>query len=59
MDNILKLMDEYIKHEKIEELEQIKAEIQETYKADINNDIVSFVKVLNIIDKHIEKLKED
>lgn len=41
----------------VEELERVKAEIQEEYKANINNDIVSFAKVLNILDKHISELK--
>ena len=59
MDNILKLMDEYIKHEKIKELEEIKAEIQEEYKSNISNDTVSFAKVLYIIAKHISKLRDE
>ena len=52
MDNILKLMDEYIKHEKIEELKQIKAEFQD--KILLNQTVA-----IQIIDEHIEKLKED
>ena len=48
MDNILKLMDEYIKHEKILELEQLKTEISETG-----------VDAIEIINNHIESLKEE
>lgn len=48
MDNILKLMDEYIKHEKIEELEKIKTEIKETG-----------CDVFEILDKRIKELKEE
>lgn len=64
MDNILKLMDEYIRHEKIEELNQIKAEIQdldlgfvdEEYQSGVAYGIMKFNQIL---DKHIEKLKEE
>lgn len=51
MDNILKLMDEYIKHEKIEELEQLKVEIR---YYDLYNE-----QLENLIDKHIEELKKE
>lgn len=58
----MKLMDEYIKHEKIEELKQIKAEIQR--EADIikhNERLKAYGMEIAIeyIDEHIEKLKED
>ena len=52
MDNILKLMDEYIRHEKIEELKQIKAEIR-YYELDKDR------QVENLIDRHIEELKKE
>ena len=64
MDNILKLMDEYIKHEKIEELKQIKSEIQdldlgfveEEFQAGIAYGIKKFNQIL---DKRIKELKEE
>lgn len=64
MDNILKLMDEYIKHEKIEELKQIKSEIQdldlgfvdEEYQSGVAYGIMKFNQIL---DKRIKELKEE
>lgn len=52
MDNILKLMDEYIKHEKIAELEKIKAEFED--KILLNQTVA-----IQIMDKHIKELKEE
>lgn len=58
MDNILKLMDEYIKHEKIEELEEIKEEIM--WEANGQTCArINASRLLSILDKHIEKLKEE
>ncbi len=64
MDNILKLMDEYIKHEKIEELKQIKSEIQDLDLGFVDGEFQSGVaygiKEFNqILDKHIKELKEE
>lgn len=52
MDNILKLMDEYIKHEKIEELKQIKEEIK---YYDLKDD----EQIEYLIDKHIKELEKE
>ena len=64
MDNILKLMDEYIRHEKIEELKLIKAEIQgldlgfveEEFQSGISYGIKEFNQILN---KHIKELEKE
>ena len=68
MDNILKLMDEYIKHEKNQELESIKEEIGK-YELDCrfaggseeceicNNNV--FGSIYRIIDKHIKELEKE
>lgn len=52
MDNILELMDEYIRHEKIEELKQIKAEIKYYGLKDDN-------QIEYLIDKHIKELDNE
>ena len=52
MDNILKLMDEYIRHEKIEELKQIKSEIR---YYDLKDD----KQIEYLIDKHIKELEKE
>lgn len=61
MDNILKLMDEYIKHEKIEKLEKIKTQIDDIDEPDHDFEgfYYCFNEVMKILDKHIEKLKEE
>lgn len=63
MDNILKLMDEYIRHEKIDELERIKEEINRycgqwseelsiSENCEMNKNIT-----ISIIDNYISELK--
>lgn len=64
MDNILKLMDEYIKHEKIEELKQIKSEIQDLdlgfVDGEFQSGIACGIEMFNqILDKRIKELKEE
>ena len=61
MDNILKLMDEYIKHEKIEELEKIKAQIDDIDEPDHDFEgfYYCFNEVMKILDNHIKELEKE
>ena len=54
-------MDEYIKHEKIEKLEKIKTQIDDIDEPDYDFEgfYYCFNEVMKILDKHIEKLKEE
>jgi len=64
MDNILALMDKYIKSEKVNLLEDIKTELEEKQVETSNSNYGfgkedGFKESIKVINRHIENLKAD